>query len=54
MLTLNDADPQPQGNPGLFSVSLVGAIKSEVYYDNILVTPNKAAVAATRGGGPAK
>ena len=28
---------------GLFSVSLVGNQKSEVYYDNILVTDNKAA-----------
>jgi hypothetical protein len=41
MLTLNDPIPNREGNPGLFSVSLVGAIKSEVYYDNILVTPNK-------------
>jgi hypothetical protein len=40
MLTLEDPIPNHEGNPGLFSVSLVGQFKSEVYYDNILVTPN--------------
>jgi outer membrane protein assembly factor BamB len=47
MLTLNDPIPNREGNPGLFSVSLVGAIKSEVYYDNILVTPNKSAATSS-------
>ena len=46
MLTLEDPIPNREGNPGLFSVSLVGQFKSEVYYDNILVTPNKAPTAA--------
>lgn len=41
MLTLEDPIPNREGNPGLFSVSLVGQFKSEVYYDNILVTPNE-------------
>jgi hypothetical protein len=41
-LTLEDEIPNRSGNPGLFAVSLVGALKSEVYYDNILVTDNKA------------
>jgi hypothetical protein len=40
MLTLEDPIPNREGNPGLFAVSLVGQFKSEVYYDNILVTPN--------------
>jgi hypothetical protein len=43
MLTLTDPIPNREGNPGLFSVSLVGQFKSEVYYDNILVTPNNGA-----------
>jgi hypothetical protein len=43
MLTLEDPIPNREGNPGLFSVSLVGQFKSEVYYDNILVTPNAGA-----------
>jgi hypothetical protein len=47
MLTLEDPLPNRQGNPGLFGVSLVGEIKSEVYYDNILVTPN-----GPNGGSP--
>lgn len=42
-LVLEDDIPNRSGNPGLFSVSLVGNQKSEVYYDNILVTDNKAA-----------
>jgi outer membrane protein assembly factor BamB len=46
MLKLEDPIPNRQGNPGLFSVSLVADIKSEVYYDNILVTPNSAPTAA--------
>lgn len=46
-LTLDDDIPNRSGNPGLFSVSLVGEQKSEVYYDNILVTDNKAAPAPT-------
>lgn len=46
MLKLEDPIPNRQGNPGLFSVSLVGQFKSEVYYDNILVTPNPPATAA--------
>lgn len=41
-LVLEDDIPNRTGNPGLFSVSLVGEQKSEVYYDNILVTDNKA------------
>jgi outer membrane protein assembly factor BamB len=45
-LTLDDDIPNRSGNPGLFAVSLVGEQKSEVYYDNILVTDNKAAAAA--------
>jgi hypothetical protein len=43
MLTLTDPIPNREGNPGLFSVSLVGQFKSEVYYDNIEVTPNDGA-----------
>ena len=53
MLTLEDPIPNLHGNPGLFSVSLVTPIKSEVYYDNILVTPNgtTSAQAAAPGDG---
>ena len=46
MLTLEDPIPNREGNPGLFSVSLVGQFKSEVYYDNILVTANGDGAAA--------
>jgi outer membrane protein assembly factor BamB len=45
-LTLDDDIPNRTGNPGLFAVSLVGDQKSEVYYDNILVTDNKGQPAA--------
>ena len=47
MLTLEDPIPNREGNPGVFSVSLVGQFKSEVYYDNILVTPNAAGASPT-------
>jgi outer membrane protein assembly factor BamB len=45
-LTLEDEIPNSSGNPGLFAVSLVGALKCEVWYDNIQVTDHKAAAAA--------
>ncbi|QOV88052.1 outer membrane protein assembly factor BamB family protein [Humisphaera borealis] len=45
-VALDDDIPNRTGNPGLFTVSLVGDQKSEVYYDNILVTDNKAAAPA--------
>jgi outer membrane protein assembly factor BamB len=51
-LTLDDIIPNRSGNPGLFAVSLVGALKSEVYYDNLLVTDNRAP-AATQPSTPA-
>jgi hypothetical protein len=40
-LELVDTEPNPEGSPGLFGESLVTPIKSEIYYDNILVSPNK-------------
>jgi outer membrane protein assembly factor BamB len=38
---LEDTLPNRNGNPGLFGHSLVGAAKSEISYDNILVSDNK-------------
>ena len=43
--------PNRHGNPGLFTVSLVGQFKSEMYYDNILVTPNHPAEAPHAAAG---
>lgn len=40
-LSLQDNVPNPEGSPGLFGESLVTPIKSEIYYDNIEVKPNK-------------
>ena len=40
-LQIVDTEPNPEGSPGLFGESLVTPIKSEIYYDNILVSPNK-------------
>jgi hypothetical protein len=41
--TLDLVDPVPnlEGSPGLFGESLVTPIKSEIYYDNVVVSPNK-------------
>jgi outer membrane protein assembly factor BamB len=38
---LNDTQPNTNGAPGLYGESLVTPFKSEIYYDNIAVTPNK-------------
>lgn len=38
---LEDTTPNRNGNPGLFGHSLVTPIKSEIYYDNIIVSENK-------------
>jgi len=38
---MEDTNPNRNGNPGLFGHSLVTPIKSEIYYDNILVSENK-------------
>ena len=40
-IELEDPLPNRSGNPGLFGHSLVTPYKSEIYYDNILVTDNK-------------
>ncbi len=40
-LKLEDPSPNTQGSPGLFGESLVTPAKSEIYYDNVLVTPIK-------------
>jgi outer membrane protein assembly factor BamB len=40
-LELEDTQPNLEGSPGLFGESLVTPIKSEIYYDNIVVSPNK-------------
>jgi hypothetical protein len=40
-LELVDTQPNVEGSPGLFGESLVTPIKSEIYYDNIVVSPNK-------------
>jgi outer membrane protein assembly factor BamB len=40
-LEMTDQLPNRAGSPGLFGNSLVGQQKSEIYYDNIVVTPNK-------------
>src|SRR5262249_38427595 len=39
-IELEDSLPNRSGNPGLFGHSLVTPYKSDIYYDNILVTPN--------------
>jgi len=41
MLELVDTQPNLEGSPGLYGESLVTPIKSEIYYDNILVGPNQ-------------
>jgi hypothetical protein len=33
--------PNTNGAPGLVGESLVGPTKSEIFYDNVLVTPNE-------------
>jgi outer membrane protein assembly factor BamB len=48
-IVLEDAMPNRSGNPGLFGHSLVTPFKSDLYYDNILVTPNDAAGGARIG-----
>jgi hypothetical protein len=40
MIELEDAMPNRSGNPGLFGHSLVTPYKSDINYDNVLVTPN--------------
>ena len=40
-LDLVDQTPNLEGSPGLFGESLVTPIKSEIYYDNVVVSPNK-------------
>jgi outer membrane protein assembly factor BamB len=40
-IELEDAQPNREGNPGLFGHSLVTPYKSEIYYDNITVEQNK-------------
>ena len=47
-LEMDDKLPNTAGSPGLYGNSLVGEQKSEIYYDNILVTPNKAAEHAAK------
>jgi hypothetical protein len=44
-IDLVDSTPNPSGNPGLFGHSLVTPVKSEIYYDNILVSENAQAQA---------
>ena len=39
-LELTDDQPNTEGSPGLFGESLVTPIKSDIYYDNIVVSPN--------------
>jgi len=39
-IELEDAMPNRSGNPGLFGHSLVTPYKSDINYDNVLVTPN--------------
>ena len=34
-----DPTPNLEGSPGLFGESLVTPIKSEIYYDNVVVSP---------------
>jgi hypothetical protein len=41
MIVLRDTLPNHNGAPGLYGESLVTPYKSEIYYDNITVTPNK-------------
>lgn len=42
-IRVEDPRPNPSGAPGLYGNSLVTPIKSEVYYDNIRLTPNEGA-----------
>jgi hypothetical protein len=39
---LHDDQPNPEGSPGLYGKSGVTPNKSEIYYDNIVVSPNAA------------
>lgn len=39
-LRVQDTYPQPSGAPGLYGNSLVTPIKSEIDYDNVMLTPN--------------
>ena len=38
---VEDPTPNAEGSPGLFGESLITPAKSEIYYDNVLVTANK-------------
>jgi len=38
---MTDTLPNLEGSPGLYGESLVTPYKSEIYYDNIVVSPNK-------------
>jgi hypothetical protein len=42
-IRVEDPRPNPSGAPGLYGNSLVTPIKSEIYYDNIKLTPNAGA-----------
>ncbi|HYE21646.1 MAG TPA: PQQ-binding-like beta-propeller repeat protein [Tepidisphaeraceae bacterium] len=39
MIELVDDQPNTEGSPGLYGESLVTPIKSEIYYDNVVVSP---------------
>jgi hypothetical protein len=41
-IRVEDTQANPSGAPGLYGNSLVTPIKSEVYYDNITLSPNEA------------
>src|SRR4029079_16665381 len=41
LLEFVDTQPNMEGSPGLFGESQVTPIKSEIYYDNIVVGPNQ-------------
>ncbi|HEX5269311.1 MAG TPA: PQQ-binding-like beta-propeller repeat protein [Gemmataceae bacterium] len=55
-VTFEDPTPNGPGSPGLhgFSTDVVGPANpgSEIYYDNVKVTPNKAEAPAKKGGAP--
>jgi outer membrane protein assembly factor BamB len=42
-IRVEDPRPNPSGAPGVYGNSLVTPIKSEIYYDNVLLTPNAGA-----------
>lgn len=52
LLELKDTIPNRSGNPGVYGNSLVIPMRSEIWYDNLVVTANNQAAEARAGFGP--